>query len=501
MVRPYQVYVKCEKVFPCLKNSQLNIASKMKHSFKIIKINGVRLKVPLNDVEDEYHHSNMFQKLPKEMFLEILKNLSHTDLLKVSEVSKRFRDSATDPSLWKDFDISHRTLDNKIQLLRLSRFKKLKTLTLTTTTNDSGDKNKILELLMNIDLEELRLERFNFKKIDKELLANVICKTKHIGIFDIKLQKLGREIIEKISGGNIKELHLLQMDFSGIDSRTVAKSINKLQVFMPQVCFFDQSQIMEIIKEILRETNLKRLYLSAETLKNVPAKILSKALNKMELLIISGEESLSSDQLMELFREMSHQTNLRSLLFNFPDSSEGSLLSIPADVLIKAINNLKILSVSRLNFSGNQIKSIFNNIATHDSCRIRHLKLSYWDDFSPVDLKTLRAVIKLIDNNDFQRYLQVEIVDRSITELLRFEEEEEEKLSDGEMCQRWAQVMREAGDTAESLLSCKERPDVFSALQWNLQRALTTPSLLQMADTNKYNLNTSLIFQLCKSIS
>ena len=26
----------------------------MKYSFKIIKINGVRLKVPLNDVEEEY---------------------------------------------------------------------------------------------------------------------------------------------------------------------------------------------------------------------------------------------------------------------------------------------------------------------------------------------------------------------------------------------------------------------------------------------------------------
>lgn len=453
----------------------------------------------------EVHNSIMFKKLPDEIFIEILKNLSHTDLLNVSKVSKRFCDSATDPNLWKDFDMSQRSRNDKIHLLQLSRFKKLKALTLTTVTNDCGDEKRILELLMNIDLQELRLEKFIFEKIDKELLASVICKTKDVKINtfdeDVEIQKLGREIIEKVPGGNIKELRLNRMDFSGIDSRTLAKSINSLQVFMTKLCFFDQSQIMEIIKEILRETNLKRLYLSAETLKNVPAKILSKALNKMELLIISGEESLSSDQLMEFFREMSHQTNLRSLLFNFPDSSEGSLLSIPADVLIKAINNLKILSVSRLNFSGNQIKSIFNNIATNDSCRIRHLKLSYWDDFSPVDLKTLRAVIKLIDNNDFQRYLQVEIVDRSITELLRFEEEEEEKLSDGEMCQRWAQVMREAGDTAESLLSCKERPDVFSALQWNLQRALTTPSLLQMADTNKYNLNTSLIFQICKSIS
>ena len=73
----------------------------------------------------------MCQKLPNEIFLKIFKNLSHTDLLKVSEVSKRFCDNATDPSLWKDFNISHRTLNDKFHLLQLSRFKKLKTLTLT----------------------------------------------------------------------------------------------------------------------------------------------------------------------------------------------------------------------------------------------------------------------------------------------------------------------------------------------------------------------------------
>ena len=236
----------------------------------------------------------MCQKLPNEIFFKIFKNLSHTDLLKVSEVSKRFCGIATDPSFWKDFDISQRTLNDKIHLLQLSRFKRLKTITLTTTTHDCRDENKILELLMNIDLEELRLENFIFKKIDKKLLSSVICKTKAVKINvydkDIELQKLGTEIIEKIPGGNIKELRLNQMDFSGIDPPTLAKSINSLQFFWSSHCIFDQSQMMETMEEILRETNLDTLYLTAETLINVPARILSKALNKMEQLIIGGSK-------------------------------------------------------------------------------------------------------------------------------------------------------------------------------------------------------------------
>ena len=60
----------------------------------------------------------MFQTLPTETLIEIFMNLNRSELLKVSEVSKRFYDTLTDPSLWKDFDISHRSLDDKIRLDR-----------------------------------------------------------------------------------------------------------------------------------------------------------------------------------------------------------------------------------------------------------------------------------------------------------------------------------------------------------------------------------------------
>ena len=107
----------------------------------------------------------MFESLSNETLIEIFKNLNRSELLKVSEVSKRFYDAATDPSLWKDFDISHRSLDDKIKVLQLPRCKKLKTLKLTES--DGGVNNEILQILMKIDLEKLQLMRVNFESKDK----------------------------------------------------------------------------------------------------------------------------------------------------------------------------------------------------------------------------------------------------------------------------------------------------------------------------------------------
>ena len=83
----------------------------------------------------------MFQTLPHETLIEILRNLHHRELLKVSEVSKRFYDVTTDPSLWEDFDISQRSLDDKIKVLQLPRCKKLKTLKLTIILRWTSDGN------------------------------------------------------------------------------------------------------------------------------------------------------------------------------------------------------------------------------------------------------------------------------------------------------------------------------------------------------------------------
>ena len=96
-----------------------------------------------------YSQNSTIQTLPHEILLKIFKylNLSHNDLLKISMVSKRFYVTATDSSLWRDFDLSGRSLAEKIEMLQLSRFQVLRSLTLLSTTTDFGKKdNEILEV-------------------------------------------------------------------------------------------------------------------------------------------------------------------------------------------------------------------------------------------------------------------------------------------------------------------------------------------------------------------
>jgi len=435
----------------------------------------------------------MIQGLPNEILLEIFKNLTHTDLLKVSQVSKRFNESATDSSLWKRFDMNKRSLDEKIQLLNLPRFQKLKSLTLTTTTcycncgnaeNLGKKENEILELLMGIDLEEIKLKRFNFESIDKELLADVICKTKNVKLNahgDLELDKLNK-IMAKIPGGKIENLVLEHVDFSGIEPQKVAKAINSLQVFCSDFCYFELSQIMETFEEMSLQTNLRNLFLHTDFLKNVPAKIISQALNKLELLcLVSKEDSLSSDQMMELFRAMAHQTSLQKLVLTLPDAREGSFTSVPADILTRAISKLDVFIAPRLRFSESQIKSVFQNIATNESSKTLHLNLGSWHEpqFSLVDLNTLRAVMNKIRNNDFKMLLQITNIERSITELKKLqeendkmEEEGEEKLSDEEMTKRWFEVACEARRVRRSMPSSKCM--MVHNIHRNLRRRLLT---------------------------
>ena len=390
----------------------------------------------------------MFQTLPNETIFEIFKNLNRSELLKVSEVSKRFYDAATDSRFWKDFDISHRSLDDKIKILQLSRCKKLKTLTLTDS--NGGVSNEILQILMKIDLEELTLERVNFESIDKVSLVNVISRTKAVlliepGNFE---QDLARMIMKMIPGSDLKELYLEKAKFSGVSSRTVAKAINSLKKFELGKNNFDEQQMIETFEVMSKKTNINKMTLSTHVLENIPARILSKALNKMHRLCLCSQDgcSMTSEQIMEVFNEMSHQTNLQDLILNFPESSEGSLLSFPGEILTRAISKLKVFIAPQLKFSESQIKSVFQSI---DSSKIKVLDLGscHEPQFSLVDQKSLKYVaLKTKGYVSFKVLLNIEYLERSIEELQKVQEEndnmseEEKKMSAEEISKRWGQL-------------------------------------------------------------
>jgi hypothetical protein len=66
------------------------------------------------------------ENLPTELIAKILGYVPFKDLSSVSEVSRIFYPLASDPMLWKSYEISHREEPEKlISILNLNRFRKL----------------------------------------------------------------------------------------------------------------------------------------------------------------------------------------------------------------------------------------------------------------------------------------------------------------------------------------------------------------------------------------
>ena len=411
----------------------------------------------------------MIQTLPNEILFEIFRNLDYNDLMRLSLVSKSLNDIATHSSLWKDFDLSGRTLEEQIKLLQLPRFQRLNSLTLTNTRcpcwnsediKDLGQReNEILKLLMGIELEELKFKRFNFEAVNRELLANVVSKVKVVRLNahgDLEQDKLS-EILQQIPGGKIRDFQLEHVDFSGIGAQKVEKAVNSLEIFCSDLCHFEESQIIETFGKMSRETKLRKLFFRTDSLKEVPPTVLSKALNKLQVLFLvpaHGGNVLSSGQLVEFFNEMSKPTNLQKVVLTIPEAELGSVQSVSAGILTKATNKLQAFMAPGLRFSESQIKAILTNIAKGTSL-IRHLNLGPMNElnFSEVDLDNLRSVIKKIKSDTilsrrFKRSLQGQINFARLEEIMKLEEENdkeegENKLSEEEITEQWKRIVRE----------------------------------------------------------
>ena len=168
---------------------------------------------------------------------------------------------------------------------------------------------------------------------------------------------------------------------------------------------------------------------------------------------------------------MSMKTNLQKLVLTLPDAKEGSLISVPSDILTKAIIKLDVFIAPRLKFSENQIKAVFQKIASDDSKKIRHLNLGSWHEpkFSQVHLSTLRSVMNRIQNNDFKLLIQIKNIEMSIEQLQKLQEENdkieddtEDKLSDEEMTVAWTRVACEAREVRRSMPSSKRVSNIHS---------------------------------------
>ena len=378
------------------------------------------------------------QHLPNETLLHICEYLSHKDLNNVSVVSRRFYEVATDPNLWKYFQSSRSSLNYKIRMLDLPRFRKISSFNLSNPTVISNEicLNQIQEVLKSIaelNLNNLHFELFNFRGINKQLFLNVVLNTQSVRLEannhgDLEKQQLA-ELVEKIAGSKLKHLQFDHMDFFKIDPKDVGNAINSLESFSSEFCIFRSNQVKEIFRQMSEEpTKMKSLkFLSSSSynmmscLDRVPSLDLASGVNKLESLYLGSEfGNINADQLFETFTQMSVKTNLKRVHLLGPDSDD--IRAVPAETLAEAVSKLEEFIAPRLEFSLAQMKCVLIAVSK-ESSKIRKLDLgsTYGPRLRKVDIGTLMKVMNKTEMNDFKLLMIMRSIESRNDQVLKAE--------------------------------------------------------------------------------
>jgi len=110
----------------------------------------------------------------------------------------------------------------------------------------------------------------------------------------------------------------------------------------------------------------------------VPVSVLSKALNKLEVVEINLS-NIGLDHALEFFRQMSRETNLKTVFLYV----EETYPSIPAKILSRGINKLESFIAFDIQFTSFQLKTILDDMAK-DSSKLKKLRIQYPQEDLPV---------------------------------------------------------------------------------------------------------------------
>ena len=439
----------------------------------------------------------MLNNLPDEILLKVFSDLRNKDLINVSEVSKRTFSVATDPTLWRDFNFKESfSTEKQINLLRLPRFRKLKSFEISNTDingelDESPDYSvdniqEILKLLIGINLEVVTFRMFDFKEIDPKILSEVVRNTTSVRLEANSLGDLSEnqllQILINIPGGKVKNLQVNHVNFYNICPSKVAKAINSLEAYSSEFCLYSPEQISKIFLEISVETKLKTFSCSSHTrsfLRSVEPGILSEALNNLENLFIGSEGgSFSSEQMFEFFLKMSQKTRLQRICLMGPDNPGSPLLqTIPANILSGAIQKLEAFVAPELLFSPGQTKCILDAISM-ESSRMKRIDLGSTNrpTLTNVEFESLRKIVSKVEDNTFKSLIQIKIIETYNETIRSLREEVQRKIEEAQKNQIRIENLRR-----------RKHKEIMKMLHFKVDRAITRGKIQLPSKSASYN--------------
>jgi len=357
--------------------------------------------------------------------MKVLEYLGFQDLMKVSLVSKKLHSLATDPVLWKAFDLEpsvYLNYEALLALLQLGRFRKLETLHLCQEMESSDVKEtnnsqvvNIFVSIEKIELKHLTIQHFDLTSLSPHILSRVVNKTENVYLnhcVDIDDAQIVRTIEDMAEQTKVKTLQVENIDLSRIESKSLSKAINCLENFFSLGSKYSEEQLENIFETMATGSNLKNVAIFAG-LKTVLPGTLAKAVNNVESIIIG--HSLAAEQLLFFFQQLASKSSLKKLFFMFQDSHHNLLANIPANILSKGLNKLDTVVMPHLMLTNNQMEKMFEGVLKSSS-NIKSLDLGK-NIIPDVSLDMLKNVNTKLELNSFKIRLQRKILEISENKL------------------------------------------------------------------------------------
>ena len=205
-------------------------------------------------------------------------------------------------------------------------------------------------------------------------------------------------------GTNMKNLMLRDIDISQVEPTIMALAISKLKELMIWKSFrppiqsdLSEPQCKALFSALSKKTNLKRLVMTTEHLKQVEPTIFAKALNHLEE--VSVYDRVTDLQAQLFFSIMAEKTSIQKFrIFN------NNLSTIRSQIMAKGIIHLEELIMVGCSLTSEQTLSIFLSIK--EGNKLKKLNLSH-SNLSSIDKELLTTVINQIE--------QVSINNNSLT--------------------------------------------------------------------------------------